>query len=88
MRSEIMLPPIKGVQFMPARQIGDFVTSSHLFTQPACSTLAKLVVHRLWSGDHRPFLGTLIMNRMVRVHETVTDIEADKDNPDIGRAVD
>lgn len=56
MGSEIMASPINGLQFIPARQIGDFATSSHLFIQAACSTLAKLFVHPLWSGDHHPFL--------------------------------
>ncbi|KAG4259204.1 hypothetical protein FPRO04_07507 [Fusarium proliferatum] len=63
----IMLSPMNGVQFMPARQIGDFATSSHLFTQAACSTLAKLVVHPLWSGNHHPFLDALKFAALCRV---------------------
>ncbi|KAF5719397.1 hypothetical protein FGLOB1_1178 [Fusarium globosum] len=63
----IMLSPMNGVQFMPARQIGDFATSSHLFTQAACSTLAKLVIHPLWSGNHHPFLDALKFAALCRV---------------------
>lgn len=63
----IMLSPMNGVQFMPARQIGDFATSSHLFTQAACGTLAKVVVHPLWSGNHHPFLDALKFAALCRV---------------------
>lgn len=63
----IMLSPMKGVQFMPAPQIGDFATSSHLFTQAACSTLAKLVVHPLWSGEYRPLVDALKFAALCRV---------------------
>ncbi|PCD30465.1 hypothetical protein AU210_010146 [Fusarium oxysporum f. sp. radicis-cucumerinum] len=63
----IMLSPINGLQFMPARVTGDFAFSSDLFTVAACGTLAKLIVHPLWRGDHRPFVDALIFAALCRV---------------------
>ncbi|EXA38190.1 hypothetical protein FOVG_10158 [Fusarium oxysporum f. sp. pisi HDV247] len=63
----IMLSPINSLQFMPARVTGDFGFSSDLFTVAACGTLAKLIVHPLWRGDHRPFLDALIFAALCRV---------------------
>ncbi|KAF4415651.1 hypothetical protein FACUT_13211 [Fusarium acutatum] len=63
----IMLSPVNGLQFMPTRQKSNFDISSDLFTQAACVTMAQLVVHPLWSGNHRPFIDALIFAALCRV---------------------
>ncbi|KAF5538302.1 hypothetical protein FPHYL_12546 [Fusarium phyllophilum] len=63
----IMLSPINGLQFIPTRQKSNFEISSDLFTQAACVTMAQLVVHPVWGGNHRPFVDALIFAALCRV---------------------